>query len=94
MQGENNGRGHTVWSLSTHLEHQPLLDMVLFRACRVCQFRLLIICLDQVLDNGSGFPKPDAGIRIVDSWDTSVGIDFLEDGCVQVFPWYDMGLVR
>ena len=85
---------HTVWPLSAHLEHQPLLDVVLLWACRVRQLRLLIVCLDQVLDDGSGFPEPDTGIGIIDGWDTSVGIDLLVDGCMQVFHWCDVDLIR
>lgn len=78
-------RGLTVIrSLSGHLEVQVLLDVVLFREAGNVELVLLVVRVDQILEDGAGFPESDARIGIFNGRSAAVGIDVDEWGLLDV----------
>jgi hypothetical protein len=55
-----------VRPLATHLEHEPLSDVVLLLQRIVRQRRIQIVMLDKVLDDSPSFPKYEIGVGILD----------------------------
>jgi hypothetical protein len=41
---------------------------------------VFVICLDEVLVDGAGFPKGDARVRVGDGGNTAVGSDISDEG--------------
>lgn len=61
-----------VGPLSSGLEKQPLFHLELLGDSVVRQLPFLVIGLDEVFDDGTGFPESDVRVWILDSGQTTV----------------------
>jgi hypothetical protein len=67
------------------LVKQPLLRQIRLLAARLeADFALRIVLLDQVLDDGAGFPEREIGVGVVDCGHAAVGIYGEELGLLDV----------
>src|SRR4051812_23426000 len=72
--GEPHGLS-IIRSLARGLEVQPLLcEVGLVGSGREAQFVLLIVLLDQILDNCTGFPQGEVRVGIVYGGHAAIGI--------------------
>lgn len=84
-----------VRTLAGHLEVEPLLGfIVLGGKGREAELLLLVVLLDEVFENGTGFRDGDAGVGVMESGETAVGVDLLVIRGLQVGVWDDGGLIR
>ena len=65
-----------IRSLARDLEVEPLLRVVgLWRPGRETEAVLRVVALDEVLEDGAGFPEGDVRVGVVDGGDAAVGVD-------------------
>lgn len=84
-----------VRALAGHLEMKPLFGGVVVRgALRETDGMLLVICFDQVLENGARFPDGDSGVGVFDGGNATVDVDGFERRLLHVRELEELGLVR
>lgn len=71
---------------------EVLLELPFARDIAHCELALLVICLNQVLDNGPGFPERDIRVGINNGRHPPIGIDGGKPFLLWVF--HHNGLVR
>lgn len=64
-----------VRSLTRHLKVQVLLGVILLRERGVADLVVLVVCIHQVLHDGTGLPQGDAGVRVFNGRGATVGVD-------------------
>jgi hypothetical protein len=70
---------------TANLEEQPLLGEVRVCASRgKAQLVLCVVLLNEVLDDGAGFPQGEVGVGVVDGGHAAVGVDLEELGLFEV----------
>lgn len=69
-----------VGSLAGDLEVEPLVAEVLLREAGVADGLALVVGLDQVLVNGTGFPEGEARVGVGDGGDAAVEVDLGDVG--------------
>lgn len=84
-----------VWALAGHLEMEPLFGIeVVGGTGSEADGVLLIVCLDQVLHDGTRLPQVDSSVGVLDGRDTAVGVDLLERLLLHLGELEDLGFVR
>ena len=74
-----------VRPLSGYLENEPLFRMIiLWCSGSKTQPVFGVIALDQILENGTGFPQSEAGIGVLDSWHAAIRVDGEEIGLLDL----------
>lgn len=63
-----------VRALARHLKMKPLLQLIPLRRGWVGNLPLGIVFVNQVLDNGAGFPQGDSIVRVFNSWNTKTKV--------------------
>lgn len=81
-----------VGALAGGLEEQPLLQEVLFGEGGVGELVGLVVGVDEVLDDGAGFPQRDVCVWVLDGGDAAVGVDFLVVGLLELRVVHVFGL--
>ena len=61
-----------VRALAAYLKSEPLIAEVLLLEGVVAEDMLCVVLLDDVLDDGAGFPERDSGIGILDGWSCGI----------------------
>ncbi len=61
--------------MSRHLEHEPLIELVLLWNSGVGEAFFLVVRLNQILDDCTGLPEFDTGVGVFNGWESAVGID-------------------
>lgn len=65
-----------VWALAGGLEVEILLGSVRVQAAsREADFVVCVVLLRQVFDDGARLPKSQAGVGVVNGWQTAIGVD-------------------
>jgi hypothetical protein len=57
-----------VGALAADLEGEPLVAQVFFGQGGVAEGVLGVVLLDDVVDDGAGFPENEAGVGVLDGW--------------------------
>jgi hypothetical protein len=69
---------------TTHLEHEPLLQVEPLQDCGEGEFMVGIISIDKALDNGAGFPESDVNFGALGERKSAVGVQGEDDGAFGV----------
>lgn len=64
-----------VRSLTRHLKVQVLLSVVLLGRRGIADLVVLVVCIHQVLQDSTGLPQGDAGVRVFNGRGATVGVD-------------------
>lgn len=70
--------------LARGLEEQPLVAEGAVVGCGIGQAMLGIVGVDDVLEDGTGFPEGQAGVGVLDGWGSAVRVDVDEGGLLDV----------
>ena len=70
-----------VGSLPTYLEGHPALLQELLRSARILEAVALVVCLEQIVNDGRRLPKRDAGVGVLDRRHPAIWVD----GCISLF---------
>jgi len=77
------------------LEVQPLLCEICLLAARgEADFVVLVVLVNQVLDDGAGFPQREVGVGIDDGGHAAVGVELGELGALDVGELHVVEIVR
>ena len=83
-----------VGALAGHLVVEPLFGIEVFGGTgSEADGVLLIVCLDQVLHDGTRLPQVDASVGVLDGGDTAVGVDLLERLLLHLGELEELGFV-
>lgn len=63
-----------VRTLARHLEMKPLLQLILLSLGLVGNLPPGVVFVNQVLDNGAGFPQGDSSVGIFNGWNTKTKV--------------------
>lgn len=92
--GEPHGLAE-VWALAGHLEVEPLFGIEVFGGTgSEADGVLFIVCLDQVLHDGTRLPQVDSSVGVLNGGDTAVGVDLLERLLLHLRELEELGFVR
>lgn len=84
-----------IHTLTTHLEHQPLVHKVLLRRfVAIRKLVLLVVVLNEVLDDSTGLPECDAGIGVIDGGNATVDVRRLVGIFLEIGEFHKFSLVR